>query len=295
MHTLMVFVAVLIAGVAEANPEKTFILPGGAEIEMVWIEPGTFVMGSDTFIAAGDPRPLHQVTLTRGFWMGKYEVTVRQWYSVVDLLSDEARNYIDSRYVTKLGDDYPVFDVSRQRADSLLVALNGLEGISYWRMPTEAEWEYVCRAGTTTDWFWGDDPGQYEEYGWRLDYTDRHDNIHPVGQKLPNPWGVYDLYGNALEWCQDWYARYSEEPQVDPLQTEAELVSWNELTCLGSTPCRLWVVRCAAFERRPRVADRWGARQGDYIGLRLVRDDPERATSVTPETWGQIKKGHYGQ
>ena len=95
MHTLMVLVAVL-AGIAEANPEKTFILPGGAEIEMVWIEPGTFMMGADTFIAGGDPRPPHQVTLTEGFWMGKYEFAVRQWDSIVDLLPDEVRDYLET-------------------------------------------------------------------------------------------------------------------------------------------------------------------------------------------------------
>ena len=190
MFSMLLLVS-LIAGVAEANPEKMFILPGGAEIEMVWIEPGTFMMGSD--VGHGrynpDPTPIHQVTLTRGFWMGKYEVTVEQWESVAN--ADLPESFVlppewgvwergispdrvdrELSFVTKRGKDFPVTVVQWRTTPLFTAKLNQIEGDSLWRLPTEAEWEYACRAGTTTKWFWGDDPEQYEPYMGCFDGTE---------------------------------------------------------------------------------------------------------------------------
>ena len=96
--------------------------------------------------------------------------------------------------------------------------LNEAEGDSLYRLPTEAEWEYACRAGTETRWSFGDDVSQLKDYAWY------HDNAwdigeqyaHPVGTKLPNPWGLYDMHGNVWEMCQDWYGIYPNEYQIDP-------------------------------------------------------------------------------
>ena len=319
----MLLLVSLMAGLAEANPEKTFILPGGAEIEMVWIEPGTFVMGSDvwydaelhgqTTVNRPDPRPAHQVTLTKGFWMGKYEVTVRQWEGVAN--ADLPENFVfpgerewrisreqvneELNAVTKRGDDFPVIG-TRWIGISLFTAkLNQIKGDSPWRLPTEAEWEYACRAGTTTKWFWGDNAESYESY--------MTSSVQPVGQRFPNAWGLYDMLGNAGEWCQDWYAPYPSEPQTDPLQTVPTPENWGGTTCIGDdapgfrgcdtkvfrgvhsdysvgdAPKFVYIVRRSSLD--PRL-------HGNVVGLRLVCDESDPPTSVTPDTWGQIKRAY---
>ena len=199
----MLLLVSLMAGLVEANPEKTFILPGGAEIEMVWVEPGTFVMGAD--VGHGrrnpDPTPIHQVTLTKGFWMGKYEVTVEQWESVANAELPEnftfprgkewewriSRDQVNEELnmVTKRGDDSPVIGTRWHGVLLFIAKLSQIEGDSLWRLPTEAEWEYACRAGTTTKWFWGDNTESYKSYMTL--------SLQPVGQRLPNPWGLYDM------------------------------------------------------------------------------------------------------
>ena len=310
MHTLVVLVAVF-AGIAEANPEKTFILPGGAEIEMVWIKPGTFVMGTDeeTFEkyrrnnSVPDPTPPHQVALTQGFWMGKYKLTARQWDAVADLdlpenfelppLDEWANFYLSEdqairffnehkRKVYKWGDDSPITGVRWWTATFWIAELNALEGHTLWRLPTEAEWEYACRAGTTTLWFWGDD---YSE-------ADRYVVTQDSPERLPNPWGLYDMLGRGGEWCQDWYAAYPNEPQTDPLQTVPELIRFAD-TCWEEEHCYAKMYRGTTFTHPDYSAKRGTLDPGIHsymTALRLVRDDPERAVSVTPETWGQIKK-----
>ena len=323
MHSLLLFVS-LVIGSVEANPEKTFVLPGGAEIEMVWIEPGTFVMGSDVWYDAEihgqaevnrpDPRPSHQVTLTRGSWMGKYEVTVRQWESVAnaelpeDFVFPGEREWRISRdqvnqeldFVTKRGDDFPAIGTRWIGISLFLAKLNQIEGDSLWRLPTEAEWEYACGAGTTTKWFWGDDPEQHESYMTL--------SVQPVGQKSPNSWGLYDMLGNAGEWCEDWYAPYPSEPQTDALQTVPVLVDWSGTqTCImdgsiGFKGCYTKAFRGVAADHTVGDAPKfvYTARRASIdpilhtrvVGLRLVRDDPARTSSVTPETWGQIKEEH---
>lgn len=308
MFRLIAALLLSVAGLrsAEANTEKTFTLPGGAEIEMVWIEPGTFVMGTDslrTLWGGPDPRPPHQVTLTRGFWMAKYELTMRQWDSLANTLGglptleDQKTAWGDHFTVS----DIPIWGLAWWDVAPFIEKLNAAEGHILWRLPTEAEWEYACRAGTTTDWFWGDDPGQYENYGWQFTWDGGPRDMHPIGQKLPNPWGLYDIYGNAGEWCQDRYARYSPESQTDPLQTVAELIKWNTLCSgygtHGFEGCELWVVRSmpvllSLHFVAGRSADRWASDCGEYTGLRLVRDDPVRSAAVTSDTWGRIKKAH---
>jgi formylglycine-generating enzyme required for sulfatase activity len=144
----------------------------------------------------------HRVTLTKGFWLGVYPVTQAEWQAVMKNNPSHFK-----------GDNRPVEQVSWVDCQEFCAALSKREGKTY-RLPTEAEWEYACRAGTTTAYCFGDDPaklGEYAEFGGNSD-----NKTHPVGQKKANAWGLYDMHGNVWQWCQDWYGAYPQSDQVDP-------------------------------------------------------------------------------
>jgi formylglycine-generating enzyme required for sulfatase activity len=117
----------------------------------------------------------------------------------------------------KEGDNYPATYVNWDDAVEFCRKLSEKEGVEY-RLPTEAEWEYACRAGTTTIWSFGDEPSQLGEYAWFNENTFLADEIyrHFVGKKKPNPWGLYDMHGNVWEWCQDYYGEYPSWSVTDP-------------------------------------------------------------------------------
>ena len=169
---------------AQTIPEKT--LTNSMGMEFVLIPSGTFKMGSDTGDA--DERPVHQVTISKAFYMGKYEVTQGQWQAIM------ANNPSASP-----GDaNRPVDQVAWNDVQTFLSKLNAMEGGQQYRLPTEAEWEYAARAGSTTIFSFGNDPKQLGEYAWYRGNAQRHP--HPVGQKRPNAWGLYDMLGNVWEW-----------------------------------------------------------------------------------------------
>lgn len=170
---------------------KTITLPGGVTLEMVWCPPGTFTMGSND--GDSDERPVHQVTLTKGFWIGKTEVTQAQWKSVM------GNNPSDHE-----GDDLPVECVSWDDCMEFCKK-TGLE------LPTEAQWEYACRAGSTGPYA---GTGNLDDMGWYGGNSGRQ--THPVGTKQPNAWGLYDMHGNVWEWCADWYGDYPSGAVTDP-------------------------------------------------------------------------------
>jgi len=151
-----------------------------------------------------DEGPQHQVTLTKSFYMGKFKVTQGQWQAVMG-----------SNPSLSKGLNLPVEAVSWNDCQTFIQKLNQL-GQGSFRLPTEAEWEYACRAGTTTRFYWGDD-SNYSQIGQFAWYGDNSNfQTHVVGLKLPNAWGLYDMRGNVFEWCQDWYGNYPSSPQVDP-------------------------------------------------------------------------------
>ena len=186
---------------------ETFSLPGGAEMEFVWIEPGTFEMGAPASEGGfGNERPAHEVEISEGFYLGTYEVTQGQWQAV---MGDNPSYYE--------GMNRPVEMVSYDDAHAFIGRLNEAAGYSLYRLPTEAEWEYACRAGSPDPWSHGDDEDQLGQYAW---YSGNNDpsGTKPVGGKRPNAWGLHDMHGNVWEWTQDWFdpGYYGDSPRVDP-------------------------------------------------------------------------------
>ena len=197
--------------------EQVFTLPGGASVEMVYIEPGTFDMGSPSSEERreNDEGPVHEVKISKGFYLGKYEVTQGQWEAVMGTTPWRGKDNVRS------GSDYPAVYVSWEDAQEFIGRLNSAAGSEVYRLPTEAEWEYACRAGTTTRWSFGDDESQLTHYAW---YTANAWAVgekygHRVGTKRANAWGLYDMHGNLWEWVHDWYGEdyYRVSPLVDPL------------------------------------------------------------------------------
>jgi len=172
-------------------------------IETVWIAPATFMMGSPANEPdrAGD-EPRHQVTITGGFWLGKYEVTQAQWEQVMGTNPSAFR-----------AADQPVDSVSWNDCQEFIRRLNTLPVGGRYRLPTEAEWEYACRAGTSSRFNLGGADTALDRAGWYSGNSG--DTTHPAGWKQPNALGLYDMHGNVWEWCQDWYAAYPWEA-TDP-------------------------------------------------------------------------------
>ena len=188
--------------------ELTLDLGDGVTMEFIYMKPGKFVMGGEN---EKDGRfecvevPKHEVQLTKGFYLGKYEVTQAQYQAAMG--SNPGKS-------TKAA-DCPVDNVSEPDALQFCIRLSEITGADA-RLPTEAEWEYASRAGRSTKWFFGDDPSKIGEYAWFKGNAGA--KSHPVGQKKPNPWGFYDIYGNVCERISDKYARnyYSVSPKADP-------------------------------------------------------------------------------
>jgi formylglycine-generating enzyme required for sulfatase activity len=195
----------------------TVDLPGGSAMEFVWIEPGTFTMGSPDsepgrYSAEG---PQHEVTISQGFYLGKFEITQGQWEAVMGATPWSGQSYV------QLNPNHPAVYISWDDMQEFIQRLNEAAGEELYRLPTEAEWEYAVRAGTTTRWSFGDDEGQLGDYAWYYDnaWNAGLQYAQPVGTKLPNPWGLYDMHGNVWEWCQDWWGEkyYRSSPSIDPL------------------------------------------------------------------------------
>ncbi|MCQ2394228.1 MAG: SUMF1/EgtB/PvdO family nonheme iron enzyme [Kiritimatiellae bacterium] len=184
-----------------AGTVKEIELSGGVKMKFVWCPPGSFTMGSPTDEdELGDDETQHPVTLTKGFWMGQYEVTQAQWRSV---MGDNPSNF-------RGDDDRPVERVSWEDCQKFVEKCNAVVKNVRFVLPTEAQWEYACRAGSTGP-FAG--TGDLAEMGW-CSYNGG-EKTHPVGQKKPNAWNLYDMHGNVCEWCADWYGTY-EGDSTDP-------------------------------------------------------------------------------
>ena len=200
-------------------------LNASVQLEMLWVEPGTFTMGSPTTEAGrqADREDEHNVTLTQGFYLGKYEVTQAQYEAVMTGNSD-GLSATPSEWPNN--PNRPVEKVSWADAQVFLTRLNAQQSANIpfgWAyvLPTESQWEYACRAGTTTMYSWGDDINSSRtNYNWDGSWNTGNDfkQTRDVGQYAANPWGFFDMHGNVWEWTADWYqAAYpTGNPVVDP-------------------------------------------------------------------------------
>ncbi|MFC1492555.1 formylglycine-generating enzyme family protein [candidate division KSB1 bacterium] len=169
------------------------------EENMVLIPAGEFMMGSSS--GRDSEKPVHRVMLD-GYYLGKFEITQKEWEAVM--------GFNPSKFD---GDDLPVESVNWNEAQVFLEKIFFISGKKY-RLPTEAEWEYACRAGSISTYCFGDSTEYLDEYAW---FKGNSDNMtQRVGQKKPNKWGLYDMHGNVWEMCSDWYGRYTSSEEKNP-------------------------------------------------------------------------------
>ena len=185
-------------------------------MEFVFIPPGDFIMGSP--LSEYERRPdevPHLVKFSKGYYIQTTEVTQGQWKKIMGK---------NPSHFDECGDNCPVETVSWDDIQEFIRKLNMYEGNKKYRLPTEAEWEYACRAGTSTPFSYGqclsseqaNYNGDYPYKGCPTGGEDRNKTI-PAASLLPNPWGIYDMHGNVWEWCQDWMGEYPSQPVVDPV------------------------------------------------------------------------------
>ena len=229
----------------------SFRLDDRATLTLLFVPPGRFQMGSaDDEVDRFPDELAHPVTITRGFYLTETEITQAQWYAVMG----NEPGYLS-------GADRPVEHVSYEASTVFCRKLSQASGRTF-RLPTEAEWEYACRAGTTTAFSFGDDPAALGEHAW---YQDNALPIktHDVGLRKPNAWGFHDMHGNVREWCSDIYAPYPDRPARDPRgpDGEGERVirggSWGYLPSL-----------CRSAQRQHGPEDM----SDEYVGLRVVME-----------------------
>jgi formylglycine-generating enzyme required for sulfatase activity len=214
-------------------------------MKFILIPAGEFYMGSEE----DEEEPVHKVKINNPFYLGTYPVTQREWKAV---MGDNPSKF--------KGDDLPVEQVSWNDIQEFIKKLNEKEDTDKYRLPSEAEWEYACRAGTTTKYSFGDSESELGDYAWYLDNAG--DKTHPVGRKKPNSWGLYDVHGNVWEWVQDsWHSNYNGAP--------------NDGSAWESGGGVFRGGSCSDYARRCRSAVRlrFDPRfRGSVLGFRLLRE-----------------------
>lgn len=240
---------------AWSNEEEVAIpgpLPPGMDFAV--IPEGSFQMGSppDDPDSYDNERPVHTVTFDCSFEMMTTEVTQAMW--------TELMTYDPSGFQ---GDENPVEKVTWDKCQDFIAAMNDLDTTYTYRLPSEAEWEYACRAGTGTRFYWGDDPDftLAELYAWFSQNSG--DETHPAGQKLPNAWGLYDMSGNVWEWCQDtWHNSYEGAP--------SDGSAWEDGGDSRVIRGGAWIMNARQC-RSPHREHINTANRYNWLGFRLVR------------------------
>lgn len=242
----------------------------GFGISFVLIPAGSFVMGSPESLgeAKDDERPQHQVTIGKAFYIGKFEVTQAQWEAVMGTNPYDAPRsngfYDAPGMAERLRHPEHPATVSWEDAQEFIKRLNRMEGRTVYRLPSEAEWEYAARAGTSTAYSFGESQKDLGRYAWHGEDFDSG-STHPVGMKEPNGWGLHDVHGNVWEWVQDWYDEgyYASSPAMDPQGPE----SGTKHVVRGGS----WHQTADSWRSAFRKSYPPGYR-GISIGFRLVRE-----------------------
>lgn len=236
---------------------ETFDLGNGITLTVIEIPGGTFTMGSsdeeqDRFILPGinfdKESPQHLVTVSR-FAMGQTEVTQAQYQAVMGYVPNVPADCTGDCFQISSADQLPVGWTSWSQAAAFCDALTARTG-RLCRLPTEAEWEYACRAGTATAFSFGDSDEVLGDYAWYWNNSGwpnvMNASAHPVATRLPNPWGLYDMHGGVWEWVGDWHDTYSSQAQIDPLGPKGPYGSHSHKILRGGAYNRFpWAVRCA--------------------------------------------------
>ncbi len=303
---------------AEMKPYTELIEHTEAKIPMVPIRGGSFLMGSPQSEKDRneDEGPQHNVKIAP-FWMGKYEITwdaYEVWMEDVDvfrrkirMIAANRRDELANEYqLTQPTEPYTDMSFGMGKGDRPAICMTQLSARTfcqwlsaktgrYYRLPTEAEWEYACRAGTTTAYHFGDDPAKLEEYAWYFDNTS--EKYEKVGQKKPNPWGLYDMHGNASEWVLDQHATdfygshgkgVADNPLAIPKTIYPRVVrggGWNDepvqlrsAACEGS--CLEWK------EQDPQEPQSiWYLTDAHHVGFRIIRPLVEPTDMEKAEKW----------
>lgn len=223
-------------------------------MKFVLIDKGSFIMGRKPFKVGSDTNP-HQVTLTSDFYMAVTEVTQSQFQAV---MGGNPSFFHGKEIDGENPANYPVEQVNWHAASIFCEMLSSLpaekDANRVYRLPTEAEWEYACRAGSSGHYCFGDDPQQLQEYAWFEDNS--LNRTHPVALKKPNAWGLYDMHGNVTEWCDDWYDDYPPQDVINPA---------------GASNGRLKVIRGGGFSFHWSTSSSWERGWGDPANNHMLR------------------------
>ena len=260
-----------------------FAVSNSLGMRLAYVPAGEFDMGSPAAEAGRwDDEVMHHVKLTKGFYLGTTSVTQAQWTALMGTSLTDLRNKGDANWaIVGQGNNYPIYWVTWDEAVSFCESLSRKDGRRY-RLPTEAEWEYACRAGTTgaygapaTSTRWAGVPitpatpasTRTKSFGQTMKITAggfwrNHCATHPVAQKKPNAWGLYDMHGNILNWCSDWYAPYQEDA-TDP---KGPAEGTSRVLRGGS-----WYDRLCHCRSANRYEDAPGERYS-YFGFRVCLD-----------------------
>ena len=251
----------------------------GLRMKLVWCPPGKFEMDDRSDAEEGVI-----VELTDGYWLGKCEVTQSEWKQV---MGGRPWKNIDENF-TKDGDDFPATSVTWGDAQDFCLKLTEQERKSGrladgWKyaLPTEAQWERACRAGTETTFSFGDDDSNLDQYAWFLDNTEKagEEHAHRIGQKKPNSWGLHDMHGNVWEWCSDWYHDIPPGGR-DP---EVKKGSRPELETKSSPVFRGGSWRDTAWDCRSGYRHPWvRSLANDSVGFRVALSTDRNSKTVAP-------------
>lgn len=261
---------------------KTVYIKDGESFDFVFVPAGSFLMGSELSDADRNASEWisHKVDITKGFWLQKSEVTQDQWQSVMNSNPSYFKNRSDmgdeespldnpgdtQKYHSGRG-GCPVERVSWFDCEKFIAALNSKE-VGIFRLPTEAEWEYACRAGSKTSYYWGD--GIKGDYLWHMDNA--YNKPQAVCRKLPNEWGLFDMSGNMAEWCSDWNEKTSDRSGMQITDPAGPAEGEYKIVKDGS-----WAVRAQHCRSASRSMQKPDAKDM-CTGLRLIWHPGENIT-----------------